>query len=192
LSLAEDGSPAGTIQGIDVYVSLDGGGEYVRAESLQGVGGIAILEDECGIRFLGDQPPIEMVQAGTATRVKVVATVRGDCGWSYSRGGQPAPSVLRNFDSMVHLDGRGRYQVRKIDQSSLYYPEVSGGQRNSLEVDHLAELKAIVDTLQDTWNRADCAGTITLYGLHRRGFTLGDVVPAIQGRNIDLHTHHDS
>ena len=193
LALAPDGAPAGQVQGIDVEYSIgddeNGDPKWEPVSKLREQGYVGILNDECGITFLGEHVPEPLYTAATQAKVRVVATVEGDTALSYLNG-EVRLSVNPNFESRVLLDGRGRAQIRIIDPSSPYAEQVADGDRNSLEVNEVSDLVDLADGLLDRWNRADCTGPIVLPGLHHGGFELSDVVQGIGGRNIDLTTHH--
>lgn len=197
LALDPDGKDAGPIQGIKIEITTDGGATWTDLTKLESgatedygqVPPTHVLQDECGIFFYGMHVPQALFKAGGDAGVRVVATVEADAGDLYAKDSTKT-SVNRAYAAAALLDGREKFKVRVIDESSAYYDEVRNGTRQSLEVNELGKLKTLVDELADRWNRADCSGPITIPGLEADGFELSWVVPRIRDRAIELQTHH--
>lgn len=181
LALNADGSPAGELNGFRAEYSVDSGETWIVITP-ETFGTVQLLTREAGLRFDSEDVPELLVHAGHKARVRITATLRCDARIS----GIAVAASSPNPEPVTHvLDLPQRFFFRTIHSSSTFYSEVRNGTRPSAEWDDRYRIQRFAQELVNAWNQADCDGPIHLDGLDRPA-ELGQVVAAIQGRNIDL------
>ncbi len=177
---AGDG-PAGELGGFRLSYSVDGGLTR-RVVQPSTFGDVRILDDRAGIRFEGDNIPLELWKAGSQARLYLTAALELDVRLHVgtSDDASPNPDLVEAV-----LDVGNRYAFRRILEGSDFYSDVANGTRQSDEVDDWLLMYRFATDYVAAWSQAEVSGAITIDGLDR-DFEIGQIVPLILGRNIDL------
>lgn len=176
-----NGNPIGSVHGIAIEYSTDGGTTWTDFDKLE-YHGVEILDKEAGIRFTGELPPRELVRAGSSARVRVTASLEMDRIATATAGvAQNAP--LRH----VQRDGSHRFRQRFVGSTSRYYAAVVAGTLESDACDDFQAAEDYAKELIKAWAKAECSGSVVIEGFDSGAYNLGDVLSAVKGRDIDLN-----
>jgi hypothetical protein len=213
LTLGEDGKPIGKIDGITV--EWKNGDDWVPiAPEEDPSWACRILDTECGISFVGGDPPLELIDAydsHTASesnpfpRVRVTATIELDTPiestYTIGTPGGAAYSVLVDAADRFHSryyygdkkdvveDGGDPEDVSPKIEKSIYLEHVQSGDLHSTAMDSTRAINVFAATVGANWARALVSGTFKLEGLDQLvTYDLGDVITKIEGREINLNT----
>lgn len=197
LTLSDDNTPIGTVQGIEVeYHNSEYDSEHPErgAEWLPiGNWGARVLEHECGIYFDGEFPPLEELTGATSRagiRIRVTATIATDEAVKDTAERQ-SDSPNENVVPFV-MDARSKFRYQIIAPFSKYdstdRPSLAANDQTAL-VDFAANVRAI-------WDLMDVGGALQLEGLDANDtgtpYDLGQRVTGILGKNIDFEAKADS
>lgn len=144
-----------------------------------------VLENECGIRFNGELP-VEMMddEHRDGLKLRVTASIRGDNRVTVERDARNASVNTDRVEQSLLLDDRfpvrGRFTTG--DVASKYVFE----DNEASFADPREDMETLADKLIETWNAAQVGGPITLEGIDRLQYELGDIVLAVAGREISL------
>lgn len=183
LALDHDLSPLGSLQGISVDYSIDNG-ETWRPITRLVDSTCQILQREAGIRFDGDQVPIELYTAGDKAKVRVTATLRDD-----ERLGLNIPNDFSSPLSSSNptlVDTSDRHHWREILPSSKYFGTFSSAITQGNTADDSVPLALFAATLKAAWDMADVSGPIEIEGLDSVQYDLSDVITEINGRAVSF------
>lgn len=200
LTLGEDGKPIGKIDGVTVEWLCEGEWLPIAPEE-DPSWACRVLENECGISFVGNEPPLEILNIYEAAsnpssfpRIRVTATVELDTPiestYSVGNPGGAPLSVLvyspERFHSRYYHQSSGSTSTG-ID-SSIYLPHVQSGELHSTAMDSATAINAFAATVGANWARAMISGTFRLEGLDQLAdYNLGDIITKIEGREITLN-----
>lgn len=177
-----DDSPYGAVNGLHVEWSSDGGETWHQLDELVDAT-VHVLERECGIRFEGELPPIQMMfTEGTAfnTKVRVTATVEDDDRLQYTA--TDLPGSPQGVAAPMVLDCSDRFRYRRIHKSSVLIELDSVND----QVDDSDEIADYAKKLLAAWNMADISAVLAVEGLDYRQYLPGDVITKVEGREVDL------
>lgn len=187
LTLGDDRKPLGKVGGCHVTwwnPDKDGGAGWDELKSDYPFFACRLLEGQCGILFTGQLPPIFIMDAGAAARVRITATVESDYRIQY-QAVRPASSVNPQVHE-VFLDLNKRFHFRALHADSEFYSDVQAGERLADLSDGRASIRSFTEALRGNWDQADLSGSITLEGVDRTNLKLGDLVTGIDGRKLNF------
>ena len=143
-----------------------------------------ILDDQIGVYFSGDTPPLELVNAGANARVRITGTIKGDKrvqSTSTRRNTSPNINTIKLF-----IDLSDRFHDRQVITTGDYASEAATGGNGSDEQQNGEEMLDYLDDLQDIEDSAAIQAEFTLFGLHFE-YEIGDSIESIAGRDISLN-----
>lgn len=144
----------------------------------------ALLEKECGIRFIGHFPPEEMIVTTSGVKLRITACVESDL--VLFRDAPMQGSSMSGEAVPLHVDLSSRFHLRVVGTSSKYFATVDAGSRSSDAIDDGTKLQDYINDLRDTWDRLDVNGVLSVEGCDNM-YTVGDGVRQINGRLIFLN-----
>lgn len=197
LTVDAEGAPIGPHRGVEIeYRNPEWDSEHPErgAEWLPiGNWGVQILEQECGIYFDGEFPPMEEA-TGHVTR----ANIRFRVTFTLATDAAVKDTATREADSPnedivpLTIDAQTKFRYQLISSLSKYYN--SG--RPNLEKNDVSALLDFSEHVRDTWDLMDVGGAIQLEGLDANDtgtpYDLGQRVTGIVGKNIDFEAKADS
>ena len=143
-----------------------------------------ILDDQIGVYFSGDTPPLELVNAGANARVRITGTIKGDKrvqSTATRRNTSPNINTIKLF-----IDLSDRFHDRQVVTTGDYASEAATGGNGSDEQQNGDEMLDYLEELQDIEDSAAIQAEFTLFGLHFE-YEIGDSINSIAGRDIDLN-----
>lgn len=193
LTQALDQQPIGNVHGIIVeYWDPRVGWIAIRPEA-DPTHSIKLLENECGIRFDGAEPPFEMfdvMQYGDRPQVRVTAAIELDSPLEVLADKQSAGHLAEldldlttRFHHRYYYDGSqgGDPQVKQ----SNFFRQVQAGSYGSSAVDDADEMFNFAAAVRDAWDLSDISGVLELEGLDQLiPYEIGDLVTKVSGREI--------
>lgn len=202
LTLGEDGKPIGKINGVTVeYFRSDyEGARWVEiSPETDPTWACRVLDDECGISFVGALPPIEVLdqyQTGTSSfpRIRVTATVELDTPIEYTYDAQADPAKPK---MTVLVDAPDRFHSRYLSgptqdplvKKSIYYDDVTAGTLTTTAIDSTTVINSFASIVGRTWARSLISGNARLEGLDQLiEYDLGDIIVKVQGREINFNS----
>lgn len=185
LTTNQDGAPIGNYNGVEIEYSLDNGqtwqpiipgGDDPCAEAQP----IVLLDREAGIRFEGEYPALLFLELGGKAKVRITASLVADA--ELVAFAEATMWVPHDVEQIIHLP---QYQWRVVDESSIYSERVRANELTSHETNDVLQAWAFAHAFAEEWNHYDCDGHVVLDGCDRVA-DVGYMIPAINGRNIDL------
>lgn len=144
---------------------------------------VQVLEYECGVRFVGEMPPEDLMRLGDEAAIQVTATIEGD----HRIRSQivTAPTSVNPAETIAYIHDPTRFQGRFVHKSSIYFD--SG--RPTAEVDDTNVMNETARQLIDQWNQASINATFALDGLEDVGlngsyYRIGETVFFVEGRAL--------
>lgn len=187
LTIGEDGSPIGKVQGV-VVEYFNGNTGATNGWTVY-PGEVQILSKECGIRFSGQRAPEEILRQGTNVKVRVTATVRFDARLPGLAARQPGSPLAD--DQQLILDLHDRFHWRFVGDDSQYKSQVDSGELLANEADDREAIAAYAEDIRLAWDQASINGPLVIEGCDWT-FRIGAAVSGIDGRNISFRSRADN
>jgi len=190
ITLNEDGSPYGNKNGYHVEISADAGAtwESILVDAAGAVdpnNQVDILDRECGLYFMGEQPPQRLIDAGADARVRITCSVRSDRRLSVvaKRTGAKTPAVgeIRQVLMM-----EGRWHKRDVHSTSIFRPLIDSKALTADEVDDTPSMTEFAEQMLDAWNLAEIRGSVVVSGINW-SYDLGQSIEGVLGRDLFLN-----
>jgi len=146
---------------------------------------VKLLPDQIGILFDGEEPPEELVNAGTAARVRITGTVYGDYRIEGFADRETFAVNGRRYEQV--LDMADKFQFRQRMESGTYASVLAsdGSSNDADEVDHTTEIQDYAEEIRDKNHHAEVNAEFRLPGWHLE-YKIGDLITKIAGREINL------
>lgn len=143
-----------------------------------------ILDDQIGVYFSGDTPPLELVNAGANARIRITGTIKGDKrvqSTATRRNTSPNINTIKLF-----IDLSDRFHDRQVVTTGTLASQPATGGNGSDEQQNGEEMRTYLEELQDIEDSAAIQAEFTLFGLHFE-YEIGDSIESIAGRDISLN-----
>lgn len=179
--------PAGTHGGCQIQFWDNYESEWVDLRSGQADWEVQILQNECGIEFTGEMPPMELVslvQDGVG-RLRICGTITSDTlvmGFAPRETTSLIPRVIEQTLNMPD-DFHARLVVRSGSNASIY---AASATFSAMEANGVAACQQLADLLRDAWDMASISGHAQIEGCDHDQFVLGTKVPIVNGREISM------
>jgi len=189
LTLKDDGTPQGTTGGVLAeykeqfnLASEEATGVWIPLHALSGAcRQFSVLENECGIRFDGDDIPYEIFSQGQYASIRVTARIESDQRLFVIR--QPQIKLLKARKIAV-FDLGNRYKFRHRHPSSRFV----GTPFKVSEQNDASFMAELGDDLLKAWNQASINGTVTLTGIdYDYSRVIGATISGINGRKVEFN-----
>lgn len=164
----------------------DGAGDPSDDATWRAINGYEILTSECGIRFTGPTPPVELAGIGPTVKVRITASIYSDerLTFSFTSNNSPlAPEI-----SPVLLNVSDRFHFREVHKDSIFFDEIKAGRYEHSQVDDTNEMGQFIFKLLDSVDCFDLRGTAVISDLDGDKYELGDALTEVAGRGISLET----
>ena len=147
----------------------------------------SVLEKECGIVFDGDAVPLQLwtlIYNGTPddAHVRITATITGDVRVKGDAVRQATSS--NGVDIILTLDVSDRFQNSKVDTSTPYGSIFSADPTDAR--DDTAAILTYAQQIRTAEDAIRLDTSIPLEGALHPEYQIGDVLPNVTGRNLDL------
>lgn len=168
---------------IFIEYSTDGGS--TRQELTDDIAGnLLLLPDEIGILFNSDEPPSDIIDAGTSARLWMTCTIAGDAPISHTSG--PSLTAVNGRTNELVLDLPGKFQWREVwslgDLASVLLDRVAGADAQ----DDREAMEEFADKILAQYESAEIDCEFRLPGWHI-AYEIGDLLTKIAGRDVSLN-----
>lgn len=160
-----------------------GGGGKGKWRPAEGTFHWDLLEHEVGIYFDGNEIPAEIYAAGDDAKIRITCTIVGDArlsATSFKEEDSPSGRTIK-----IQLDLGDRFFDRKVQTTGEHQSVLKDEPYSADEKDDQDALQQYVDRLRKIADGARMEIEIPLFGI-QLGYQIGDVITAIEGRNLNL------
>lgn len=198
LTLGDDDKPLGSHHGCVVEFfdpGYAGGGQWVPVYQGEEDWTVKLLENECGIRFDGSVPPVELYEIFQDTeampRLRITAAIEIDTPLECLA---PNPGARETTELLLDVEQRyvQRYYFTEAagtdpQLSPSAYPGIlsATGTFRTSAVDDSEALLSFVTAVRAAWDQQDIAGALVLEGFDQLNpYEIGDLVTRVEGREL--------
>jgi hypothetical protein len=146
---------------------------------------IKLMPDQIGVYFDGDQPPTELIDAGTAARVRITGTIAGDSRIEGLAEQQDWSVNGRRIEQLLMAPDKFFYRKRQEDGDYRSVFTSYSSIDTADEADDTDEISAYAEAVRDRSHYAEIDCEFVLPGLHLE-YQIGDLISSIDGREINL------
>lgn len=144
---------------------------------------IKLLPDQIGVLFDGDQPPDELVTAGTSARLRITGTVTGDGRVEGLAEKETFSANGRTFEQVLLADDK--FFLRQRLTVGDYKSVLAEYNNEGDEIDDTDRILDYAEKIRDKNHHAEVDAEFRLPGLHLY-YEIGDLITKIDGRDINL------
>jgi len=148
---------------------------------------VRLLENECGIYFTSQLPPLQLMAFGLEqgtnvprAKIRITASLLGDQRVRYE---ETTRSDMIN--QKVEVIKMPSFKLRVVDQASKHFPYKNTSLYKNTEKDDRQAIKDLAAELSDNWGHSNISANVKLIGVdYELDDKLGRPVEGINGRNV--------
>lgn len=154
--------------------------------TFEGAASVQLLENECGIRFAGQKPPMQLMAMGLdVIKFRITASIRSD--FRAEHVSEFRPEYVPDLNPVV-INNPNKFQYRTISDTSIFAFDTANGLLQHSEAYPSEDMKEYARFLLQQWNRSTISGPVTMNTAHHYSLSnyLGKQVDGLLSNLLDL------